>query len=112
MSELVFGRYNSSINTVSRQSSGNRINWFKNCLGSPGRPVGPLLVICTYIPHNYRKEKPFTTNVIVQLTATDVNDFLSKNRKLKSRDCVILMGDLNCEFHRTVANCTGKWFTS
>ena len=67
-------------------------------------PVCPLFVICAYIPHKYKKTKPCAEDTILQL-----EELLANCKKLKPTDCVILMGDFNCELQRNVPGCTGKW---
>ena len=55
-----------------------------------------------YVPHRGRTRAPYA------------EDTLEKIRKLlttiRKTDCIILMGDLNCELQRNVENCTGKWY--
>ena len=52
----------------------------------------------------FRKTAPFAEDIIQQ-----INDLLSKCKELKPNDCVVLMGDFNCELQRNVAGCTGRW---
>ena len=67
-------------------------------------PVCPLFVVCVYIPHKYKHTSPTAEDVITQL-----NDLLANCKQLKPSDCVIIMGDLNCELQRNVQGCTGRW---
>ena len=64
-------------------------------------PVCNLFIIVTYIPHRGRKQAPFAIDTISQL-----QELLKTVHKT---DCIILMGDLNCELQRNVENCTGQW---
>ena len=67
-------------------------------------PVCPLFIVCVYIPHKYRKEKPFAEDVIKQL-----HELLKNCKNLKPTDCIIILGDFNCELQRNVPGCTGRW---
>ena len=61
-------------------------------------------MVCVYIPHKYKHTSPNSEDVIVQL-----ENLLANCRKLKPNDCIIVMGDFNCELQRNVQGCTGKW---
>ena len=90
-------RFTSQI--LAQGSVGTRVVWVRL-----QGPVCPLFIICVYIPHKYKTTKPCAEDVIEQI------DGLLKNcQALKPNDCIILMGDLNCELQRNVPNCTGKW---
>ena len=56
------------------------------------------------MPHEHRKEKPFAEDIIKQL-----QNLLKNCKELKPNDCVIVLGDFNCELQRNVQGCTGKW---
>ena len=84
---------------LAKGSVGSRITWVRI-----DGPVCPLFIVCVYIPHKYRKTAPLAADTIAQL-----DDLLSNCKKLQSTDCVIIMGDFNCELQRNVQGCTGKW---
>lgn len=67
-------------------------------------PVCPLFVICVYVPYKFKKNSPFAEEVLTQLESLLVNC-----KKIRPMDCVIIMGDLNCELQHNVSGCTGKW---
>ena len=77
-------------------SEGTRIAWVRLA-----GPVCNLFVIVTYVPHRGRKKAPFAKDTIKQL-----RELLST---VKKSDCIIMMGDLNCELQRNVQGCTGQW---
>lgn len=64
-------------------------------------PVCPLFFVVAYIPHEFRKESPFTHETIEQLE-TLLNS-------VSKKDCIVLCGDFNCQLRRNVQGCTGKW---
>ena len=64
-------------------------------------PVCNLFVVVVYVPHKGRKEAPFAKDTLKQ-----VQELLATVCKM---DCIILMGDMNCELQRNVQGCTGKW---
>ena len=68
-------------------------------------PVCPLFVVVAYIPHKYRTSAPQAADTLVQL-----NKLLSDREQIKVNDCIVLMGDFNCELQRNVQGCTGRWF--
>ena len=84
---------------LAKGSIGSRIVWVRL-----EGPVCPLFVVCVYIPHKYKHTSPNSEDVIVQL-----ENLLANCRKLKPNDCIIVMGDFNCELQRNVQGCTGKW---
>ena len=57
-------------------------------------PVCNMFVMVVYIPHRGRKRAPFA------------QDTIARDRKLLATvcktDCIILMGDLNCELQRNI----------
>ena len=63
-------------------------------------PVCNLFVVVVYIPHKGR------TNPSAQDTMKQIRELLSTVSK---HDCIILMGDFNCQLRRNVVGCTGKW---
>ena len=79
---------------------GSRIVWVRL-----DGPVCPLFVVCVYVPHKYKKNTPQAGDTIHEL-----NNLLANCKQLKSTDCVIVMGDFNCELQRNVQGCTGRWF--
>ena len=81
---------------ISSGHVGSRIAWVR----SKG-PVCNLIYIVTYIPHKGRTEAPKAEDTIAQLA-----QFLST---VKTSECVIIGGDLNCQLQRNVQGCTGKW---
>ena len=95
---LLSRRFSSKI--LAKGSIGSRIVWVRL-----QGPVCPLFVVCAYVPHMYRKSAPFAEDIIQQ-----ISDLLAKSEELKPNDCVVLMGDFNCELQRNVAGCTGRWF--
>ena len=64
-------------------------------------PVCNMFIIVVYVPHRGRTKAPFAKDIIKLL-----NDLLTTVNK---GDCIILMGDLNCELQRNVKGCTGQW---
>ena len=60
-----------------------------------------IFVVVVYIPHRGRKRAPFASDTIAK-----VRKLLST---VKKTDCIIWMGDMNCELQRNVQGCTGKW---
>ena len=60
-----------------------------------------MFIIVVYVPHRGRTKAPFAKDIIKLL-----NDLLTTVNK---GDCIILMGDLNCELQRNVKGCTGQW---
>ena len=84
---------------LAQGSVGARIVWVRL-----DGPVCPLFVVCVYIPHKYRKATPQAADTIHELS-----DLLTNCKNLKPTDCVIVMGDLNCELERNVQGCTGRW---
>ena len=83
---------------MAQGSIGSRIVWVRI-----NGPVCPLFIICVYIPHKHRTQ-PDATSVLTQL-----NDFIANCEKIKKTDCIIMMGDFNCELQRNIKGCTGKW---
>ena len=84
---------------LAKGAIGSRIVWVRL-----DGPTCPLFVVCAYIPHKYRTAAPQAADTIA-----DLNCLLTKCKDLKSGDCVIVMGDLNCELERNVQGCTGRW---
>ena len=39
-----------------------------------------------------------------------LSGLISNGKKLKPTDCIIVMGDLNCELERNVQGYVGRWF--
>ena len=64
-------------------------------------PVWNLFVIVTCIPHRGRTRAPYAQDTFKQLQ--ELLKIVSKT------DCIIMMGDFNCELQRNVENCTDKW---
>ena len=60
-----------------------------------------MFFIVSYIPHKGRKRESFTLDTIEK-----IRELLTTMCKT---DCVIWMGDFNCELQRHVKDCTGKW---
>ena len=81
---------------LSQGCIGARIVWVRLA-----GPVCNLFVIVTYVPHRGRTKAPFAADTIAQIKnlMTTIN----------KADCIIWMGDLNCELQRNVQGCTGKW---
>ena len=63
-------------------------------------PICNLFVVVVYIPHKGR------TNPSAQDTIKQLMELLSTVRRY---DCIILMGDFNCQLRRNVPGCTGQW---
>ena len=84
---------------LSKGSVGSRIVWVRL-----DGPVCPLFVVCTYIPHKYKKTSPTAEDTITQL-----ENLLTNCEHIKPMDCTIIMGDLNCELQRNMCGCTGQW---
>ena len=61
-----------------------------------------LFIVIPYIPHRGRKQAPYTQDTIRQ-----VSELLKT--VVRKTDCIIMMGDLNCELQRNVSGYTGKW---
>ena len=80
---------------MSSGSVGTRIVWARL-----EGPVCNLFVIVVYIPHKGR------SNPCAQDTINQIKVLLST---VRSHDCIILMGDFNCQLRRNVSGCTGKW---
>ena len=78
---------------------GSRIVWVRL-----EGPVCTLFVVCAYVPHKFKQTAPMAQDVISQ-----IDELLSNCKKLKPTDCVILLGDFNCELQRNVQGCTGRW---
>ena len=74
---------------------GSRIVW-----GRLEGPICNLFVVVTYIPHKGR------TNPSAQDTIKQLRELLST---IRSHDCIILMGDFNCQLRRNVSGVTGQW---
>ena len=89
-----------STRILAQGSVGSRIVWVRL-----DGPVCPLFIVCVYIPHKYRKTAPQAADTIAELSS-----LLSNCKKLKPTDCVIIMGDLNCELPRNIQGYTGRWF--
>ena len=79
-------------------SVGSRIVWVRI-----DGPVCPLFIVCVYIPHKYR-QNPCATDILGQLET-----LLSDCKKIKKNDCLIIMGDFNCELQRNIPGVTGQW---
>ena len=94
---LLSQRFSSRI--LAQGAVGSRIVWVRL-----DGPVCPLFVVCVYIPHKYRKTTPQAADTI-----HDLHNLLSSCKNLKSGDCIIVMGDFNCELERNVQGCTGRW---
>ena len=60
-----------------------------------------LFVISIYVPHKFRKCAPFANDTLTQL-----EQILAK---VKSTDCIMVLGDFNCKLARNVPNLTGRW---
>ena len=79
----------------------------QDCVGSRivyvrlAGPVCKLFVVIPCIPHKERKNAPYAQDTIKEL-----KELLTTVCKT---DCIILMGDFNCELQRNVQGCTGKW---
>ena len=84
-------------NILAQGAEGSRIVWVR-----VKGPVCPLFIICVYIPHKYKTTTPSAEDVLKRLDA-----LLRDCAKIKKTDCVILMGDFNCELQRNVQGCTG-----
>ena len=78
---------------------GSRIVWVRL-----KGPVCPLLVVLVYVPHKYRKSTPRASDTLAQ-----IDKLLSDSEIIKPNDCIVLMGDFNCELQRNVKGCTGRW---
>ena len=89
-----------STRILAQGSVGSRIVWVRL-----DGPVCPLFIVCVYVPHKFRKTAPLATETLTQL-----DGLLSNCKALKSNDCVVVMGDLNCELPRNIQGYTGKWF--
>ena len=85
---------------LAQGSEGTRIVWVRI-----SGPVCPLFIICAYVPHKYKTTFPTAQDTIAKLTA-----LLRECEQIKKTDCVVIMGDLNCELQRNVQGCTGRWF--
>ena len=77
---------------LAQGSVGARIVWVRL-----DGPVCPLFVVCAYIPQKYRTAAP--------QAADTIHGFLINCKNIKPTDCVILMGDFNCELERNVQGC-------
>ena len=75
---------------------GSRIVWVRLA-----GPVYNIFVIVTYAPHRGRTKTPYVKDIIKQL-----QELLATVNKM---DCVIMMGDLDCELQRNIKGCTGQW---
>ena len=84
---------------LAKGAVGSRIVWVRL-----DGPVCPLFVVCAYVPHKFKKTAPVAQGVINQ-----IDELLTNCKHLKSTDCVILLGDFNCELQRNVKGCTGRW---
>ena len=60
-----------------------------------------IFVTGVYMAHCTRKAKPFFSDVLKQL-----DDLLSH---VSQHDCIVLLGDLNCNLARNQQHLTGKW---
>ena len=60
-----------------------------------------IFFIVVYILHNERTSYPLVADTFVQL-----EKLLTTIRKL---DCIVLRGNFDCQLHRNVKGCTGKW---
>ena len=86
-------------NVLAQGSVGSRIAWVRI-----NGPVCPLFIVCIYVPHKFRQQ-PCATDVLSQLET-----LLSDCKKIKKNDCLIVMGDFNCEIQRNIEGVSGKWF--
>ena len=84
---------------LSQGSMGSRVVWVRI-----DGPVCPLFTVCAYVPHKFKKITPLAKDVIQQ-----INDLLTNCKKLKPTDCIVLMGDFNCELQRNTQGYTGSW---
>ena len=75
---------------------GARIAWVRLA-----GPVCNLFVIVVYVSHRGRTKAPFAAD-----TLTQIKELMATINKA---DCIVWMGDLNCELQRNVEGCTGKW---
>ena len=80
-------------------SVGSRIVWVRI-----DGPVCPLFIVCVYVPHKYRQQ-PCAADVLAQL-----DKLLADCKKIKKNDCLIILGDFNCELQRNIEGVTGQWF--
>ena len=64
-------------------------------------PVCNLFIVVIYVPHKGRKRAPYAKDILQELDAL--------LRTVHKTDCIVVMGDLNCELQRNVENCTGQW---
>ena len=85
---------------LAKGSVGSRIVWVRI-----DGPVCPLFVVCVYVPHKYRTSTPVAQDVIQQ-----IDNLLTNCKNIKPNDCIVLLGDFNCELQRNVQGCTGRWF--
>ena len=76
---------------------GNRVVWVRLA-----GPVCNLFVVVVYVSHKGRKKAPFAQDMIKQIQIQELVSTVNKS------DCIIMMGDLNCELQRNVQGCTGK----
>ena len=74
---------------------GSRIKWVRLT-----GPVFNMFVIVMYVSHRGRTKASYVKDIIKL-----IQNLLSTMNKT---DCVILMGDLNCEIQRNVNGCTGQ----
>ena len=79
---------------LTKGSVGTRIVWVRL-----DGPVCPLFVDCLHLsrPHKYKTSSPCAEDVIDQL-----ENLLTRCRKLKPTDYVIVMGDFNCEVYSAI----------
>ena len=63
-------------------------------------PICNLFVVVTYIPHKGR----------VSPSADDtIGELHTLLKSVAKSDCIVLLGDFNCQLPRNVEGCTGKW---
>ena len=89
-----------SENVLAQGAIGSRIAWV--------RVKGPaciLFIVCVYIPHKFRKAKPHASDTLLQL-----DKLLADCTKIQQGDCLIVMGDFNCEIQRNIQGVSGPWF--
>ena len=60
-----------------------------------------LFIVRVYMPHSQRKKQPYFSD-----TLTRLEEVL---KKVRSNDCIIILGDLNCKFARNIPRRTGRW---
>ena len=77
----------------------------QNCLGSSGGPYLPS-IHCVCLCSTWIQEDRSPRTRHSQATERPACRLQEK----KKSDCLIIMGDMNCELQRNVPGCCGKWF--